>query len=112
MLPVLPIVLASSLHQDRRAPVALAAGLSLSLVVLGLGVTAIGPALGLDGDLVAQSDAVVMVGFGLVMLVPAFSESFATATAGLATRADLQIDQTGTSSLGGQFVSGALLSAV
>jgi cytochrome c biogenesis protein CcdA len=112
VLPVLPIVLASSLHQDRRAPVALAAGLSLSFVVLGLGVTAIGPALGLDSDLVARSAALVMVGFGLIMLVPAFSERFAAATAGLATRADLQIDQTGTSSLGGQFVSGALLGAV
>ena len=112
VLPVLPIVLASSLHQDRRAPVALAAGLSLSFVVLGLGVTAIGPALGVDSDIVTQVAALVMVAFGLVMLVPAFSRQFATATAGLAARADAQIDQTSASGLGGQFVSGALLGAV
>jgi cytochrome c biogenesis protein CcdA len=30
VLPVLPIVLASSLHRDRRAPLALAAGMSVS----------------------------------------------------------------------------------
>ena len=36
VLPVLPIVLASALQQDRRAPMALAAGMSLSFVVLGL----------------------------------------------------------------------------
>jgi cytochrome c-type biogenesis protein len=112
VLPVLPIVLASSLHQDRRAPIALAAGLSLSFVVLGLGITAIGPALGLDSDIVAQAAALVMVAFGLVMLVPAFSKRFALATTGLATRADAQIDQTAASGLGGQFVSGALLGAV
>ena len=45
VLPVLPIVLASSLHRDRRAPLALAAGMSVSFVALGLGVTAVGPAL-------------------------------------------------------------------
>jgi cytochrome c-type biogenesis protein len=112
VLPVLPIVLASSLHRDRRAPVALAAGLSLSFVALGLGVTAIGPALGLDSDLVARAAALVMVAFGLVMLVPAFSQRFAAVTAGLANRADAQIDQTTDAGLGGQFVSGALLGAV
>ncbi len=112
VLPVLPIVLASSLDQDRWAPITLAAGLSLSFVVLGLGVTAIGPTLGLDSDTVSQVAALVMVAFGLVMLVPAFSHRFAAATAGFAARADAQIDQTSTSSLGGQFVSGALLGAV
>ncbi len=112
VLPVLPIVLASNLHQDRRAPVALAAGLSLSFVLLGLGVTAIGPALGVDSDIVSQVAALVMVAFGLVMLVPAFSRQFATATAGLAARADAQMDQTSASGLSGQFVSGALLGAV
>lgn len=112
VLPVLPIVLASSLHHDRRAPLALSAGLSLAFVVLGVGVTAIGPALGLDSDLVSQAAALVMVAFGLVMLVPAFSQRFASATAGFAARADARIDQGDPSGLGGQFVSGALLGAV
>ncbi len=112
VLPVLPIVLASSLHRDRRAPLALAAGMSLSFVILGLGVTAIGPALGLTSDSVSQAAALVMVGFGLVMLVPAMSGRFATATAGLAARADAQIDTTAEAGLGGQLLSGALLGAV
>ena len=53
VLPVLPIVMASSLHRDRCAPVALAAGLSLSFVALGLGVSVLGPALGFNADSVA-----------------------------------------------------------
>ncbi|MDP5350250.1 MAG: hypothetical protein NWQ32_17955, partial [Paracoccaceae bacterium] len=69
VLPILPIVLASSLHRDKRAPLALAGGLSLSFVALGLGITSLGPALGLDADTVARTAALLMVFFGLVMLV-------------------------------------------
>ncbi|MGL5010604.1 MAG: cytochrome c biogenesis CcdA family protein [Paracoccaceae bacterium] len=112
VLPVLPIVLASSLHRDRRAPLALAAGMSLSFVALGLGITALGPALGLDTDSVTMGAALLMMLFGLVMLVPALSGRFSTATAGFAARADAQIDGTVDAGLGGQFLSGALLGAV
>jgi cytochrome c biogenesis protein CcdA len=112
VLPVLPIVLASSLHRDRRAPLALAAGMSLSFVALGLGVTALGPALGFDSDSVARAAALMMVGFGMVMLLPGLSGRFASATAGFAARADAQIDATSDAGLGGQFLSGALLGAV
>ena len=112
VLPVLPIVLASSLHRDRRAPLALAAGMSLSFVTLGLGVTALGPALGLDSDSVARAAALAMVGFGLVMLVPTLAARFSMVTAGLAARADAQIDTTSDGGLGGQLLSGALLGAV
>lgn len=112
VLPVLPIVLAASLHRDRRAPLALAAGMSVSFVALGLGITALGPAIGLDSDTVARMAALVMVGFGLVMLVPTLSGGFSTATAGFAARADARIDMASDAGLGGQFLSGALLGAV
>ena len=112
VLPVLPIVLASSLHRDRRAPLALAAGMSVSFVTLGLGVTALGPAIGLDADSVARVAALAMVGFGMVMLVPSLSGRFSTATAGLAGQADARIDATADTGLRGQVLSGALLGAV
>jgi len=112
VLPVLPIVLASSLHRDRRAPLALAAGMSVSFVALGLGVTALGPVLGLDVDTVTRTAALLMIAFGAVMLIPSLSTRFSTATAGLAARADAQIDRTADAGLSGQFASGALLGAV
>ncbi|MGC9419829.1 MAG: cytochrome c biogenesis CcdA family protein, partial [Rhodovulum sp.] len=77
VLPVLPIVLATSLQADRRAPLALAAGMSVSFVALGLGVATLGPALGITEDTVSRAAAVLMVGFGLVLLVPAFGARFA-----------------------------------
>lgn len=112
ILPVLPIVLASSLEADRRAPLALAAGMSLSFVVLGVGITAAGPALGLDPDGVARGAAVVMALFGLILLLPALGGRVELALAGLAARADARLGATAPAGLGGQAVGGALLGAV
>jgi len=112
VLPVLPIVLTTSLRADRRAPLALAAGMSVSFVALGLGLATLGPALGLTEETVSRAAAVMMIGFGLVMLVPAFDGGFATATAGLSARADAGMTATAEAGLGGQFLGGALLGAV
>jgi cytochrome c biogenesis protein CcdA len=117
VLPVLPIVLQSALQQDRRAPLALAAGMSLSFVALGLGLSALGPLLGLSPEGVAQGAGLVMAIFGLLMLMPRLAVGFEAATAGLAARADARIDAAtgrGSSSgwgLGGQAVAGLLLGA-
>jgi cytochrome c-type biogenesis protein len=111
VLPVLPIVLASSLNHDRRAPLALAAGMGLSFVALGVGVSALGPAVGLNADDVARAAALAMAAFGLILLVPALSARFSTATAGLAARADAGITTVSDRGLGGEFLGGMLLGA-
>ena len=112
VLPVLPIVLASSLNQDRRAPLALAAGMSVTFVVLGLGVAALGPALGLRPDTVNAAAALMMVVFGLVLIFPVLGDVFSRLTTRLAACADGQIDATKEQGLTGQFIAGALLGAV
>jgi cytochrome c-type biogenesis protein len=112
VLPILPIVLASALQSGRGGPAALAAGLSLSFVALGLVVSSIGPGLGLYPETVASAAALAMAGFGLVMLVPRFSEGFATATAGVAARADASVEAAGSAGLRGQFLGGMLMGAV
>ncbi len=112
VLPVLPIVLATALQANRFGPVALAAGMSLSFVVLGVGIAAFGRALSLTPETIAQAGAVMMVLFGLVLLLPQASAVFSTATAGMAARADSGLDDIDRGSLGGQFLAGALLGAV
>ena len=111
VLPVLPIVLASSLQADRRAPLALAAGMSLSFVTLGLGIAALGPALGINDETIARVAAVLMIGFGAIMLVPVLGGRFALATAGLSARADAGMNAA-PAGLGGQVLGGVLLGAV
>ncbi len=112
VLPVLPIVLAASLQADRRGPLALAAGMSLSFVVVGLFVIVLGASIGIDQRSMTTVGAWMMIVFGLVMLVPRLNEGFATATAGLAGSADARMQRMDGAGLGGQFLGGALLGAV
>ncbi len=112
VLPVLPIVLASALQAHRLGPVALAAGMAGGFVVLGLTVAAAGQALGLNDQTVAQAGAALMIGFGLVLLVPRLNAGFASATAGFAASADTGIARIDRSGLGGQALAGLLLGAV
>ena len=89
-----------------------AAGMSLSFVGLGMLVSTVGFALGITEETVSNAGAVLMIVFGAILLVPRFSAAFATATAGVATSADSQMDGLGPRGVSGQFVGGILLGAV
>lgn len=112
VLPVLPIVLVSALNANRYGPVALAAGMSVSFVVLGVLVTAFGASVGITQDRMAQAGAVLMVIFGIVLIVPMFARRFEAATAGIAAGADNRMNDVGSNGLRGQFLGGLLLGAV
>ena len=57
VLPVLPIVLATALQANRFGPVALAAGMSLAFVSLGVIVSAFGAALGIHAETISRTAA-------------------------------------------------------
>nr|WP_106161603.1 cytochrome c biogenesis CcdA family protein [Hasllibacter halocynthiae] len=109
VLPVLPVVLAASLQSARHGPAAMAAGMGASFILFGFVVAVFGRAIGLTPEGLTQIGAALMIGFGAVLLIPPLSAGFATATAGMAARADAAADGSG---LGGQFAGGALLGAV
>lgn len=110
VLPVLPIVLTASLGADARGPLALAAGMSLSFVILGLGIAAVGPAVGLYPEDVARVAALVMLVFGMALVSPALGRRFAAATAGIAVAANGCMPRG--RGIGRELVGGALLGAV
>ena len=112
MLPILPIVIATSLQASKHAPIVLAAGMSTSFVLLGLTVSAVGPALGLSDEIVSRSAALLMVAFGLFLLVPLLGKKFTVATTAISKIADAGITATVSQGLVGQFLGGALLGAV
>ena len=112
VLPILPIVLATSLQAGRAGPLVLAAGMSLSFVTLGLFVAALGRTFGITEETISNVAAVLMIGFGAVLLVPQLSARFATATAGVETQADSGMDRIDRDGLTGQFTAGVLLGAV
>ncbi len=112
VLPVLPIALASSLQKDQRGPLALALGMSVTFVIVGVSVSAVGPSLGVDDESVSRAGAALMIVFGSVLLIPQLHNRFSLATAGVAESADTTIsglDQTGLKS---QFLGGVLLGGV
>jgi cytochrome c-type biogenesis protein len=111
VLPVLPIILGSALREERLGPVAMAAGMSVAFVMLGVAIAAIGPAIGLDAERMAQIGAVAMIAFGLILTTPALNLRFATATAGLSGEAERQRGAMMSHGLAGHFVGGALLGA-
>ena len=112
VLPILPIVIATSVQASKHAPIALAAGMSTSFVLLGLTVSAVGPALGLTDEIVSRSAALLMVAFGLFLLVPLLGKKFTVATTAISKIADAGITATVSQGLVGQFLGGALLGAV
>ncbi|MCP4089735.1 MAG: cytochrome c biogenesis protein CcdA [Gammaproteobacteria bacterium] len=112
VLPVLPIALASALQNDRKGPMWLALGMSVTFVILGVGVSAIGSSFGIDEEDISRASAVLMMLFGLILLVPVLNNRFSLATAGLSSNADMTIGKMDQKSVKNQLLGGALLGAV
>src|SRR5258708_19420415 len=79
VLPLVPIVVGAAMGEHRYGPVALAAGLSLSFVAIGLFVATFGFAAGLDQDLFRSVAAVILIVVGGVLLIPRLQPPFAAA---------------------------------
>lgn len=111
VLPVLPIVLGSAVQSNRYGPLMLAAGMSVSFVMLGMFLAVFGLAVGVNYILMSQIGATMMIGFGFIILVPKFTLKFEMATAGIASQANQKIGEIESVSLRNQFLGGVLLGA-
>jgi cytochrome c biogenesis protein CcdA len=112
VFPLLPLVLGGALQGHRFAPVALGLGMAGSFAAIGMLVGAAGPALGLDGDLVRLAGAWLLIGFALVMLIPAWSERFTTWMLPIASSANAASSRLSGGSLGSALLLGAVLGLV
>lgn len=70
VFPLLPLVLGGALQSNRWAPAIMGVGMVTMCATLGLKVGLAGDALGIDSDLIRVVGAWLLIGFGLVMLVP------------------------------------------
>jgi len=85
VLPILPIVLGAAASERKWGPVALAIGLSISFIAIGLFVATVGFAVGVDADVFRYVAAVLMVGIGLVLMLPGVQAQLAVASGPIAT---------------------------
>jgi cytochrome c-type biogenesis protein len=112
VLPLVPIVLGAAASEQKWGPAALAAGLSVSFVAIGLFVATIGFSVGLDGDVFRYVAAVFMIAIGVVLMVPRLQAGLALAGGPVANWADRRRSSLNSSGLGRQFGVGVLLGAV
>lgn len=112
VLLLLPIVLATAISKHRFGIVALAGGLALSFVTIGLFIATIGFAAGIDERLFRTVSAVSMIAIGAVLLVPRFQTQFALAAGPVGNWAEHRFGGFATDGMRGQFLVGLLLGAV
>jgi cytochrome c biogenesis protein CcdA len=112
VLPLLPIVFGAAASEHRAGPLALASGVVLSFVSIGLFVGVIGYAIGLDNDVFRNAGALLMMLVGGVLFAPALQVRLATAGGPISDWADRRISSIQTRGLAMQFGVGFLLGAV
>ncbi len=111
-MPLLPLVLGAAASEHRFGPAALAAGLSISFVAIGLFVATVGFEIGLDGDVFRRAAAVMLLLIGLVLVVPVAQVRLAAAAGPVSNWTEQRFGGFSTTGLGGQFGVGLLLGAV
>lgn len=112
VFPLLPLVLGGAVQASRLAPLAMGLGMAASFAGIGLLLGALGPALGIDGDSVRTAGAVLLIGFALVMLVPALNARFTQFVMPIASSAQAASSRLDGGSLGGALLLGGLLGLV
>jgi cytochrome c-type biogenesis protein len=112
VLPLLPIVLGTALSEHRAGPLALAGGLALSFVAIGLVVATVGFTIGLDAGVFRMAAGVLLIGIGIVLLMPPLQARFALAAGPVGNWTEQRFGGFSSAGLGGQFAVGVLLGAV
>ncbi len=112
VLPLVPIVLGAAASEHKFGSAALAGGVTASFVAIGLFVATIGFSLGLDGDRFRTASAILMMGVGVVLALPALQTRLALAGGPVSGWAEARISGVASRGLALQFGIGLLLGAV
>src|ERR1700722_18582329 len=109
VLPLLPVLIASAVNAHRWGVIALAIGLALSFMIVGIFLATVGASLGLDPDTFRTIGAVILALFGLILLVPNRQELFAQATSLFSNSGTQLLARMTVGGLPGQLCVGLLL---
>ncbi len=112
VLPIVPIVLGAAASEHRFGPAALAGGLAVSFVAIGIFVATIGYSVGLDAGVFRSAAALLMIALGAILLVPRLQARLALAGAPLANMSDRYGGGARPGGLPGQILVRLLLGAV
>lgn len=112
VLPLVPILVGTAASAHRRGPLALAAGLTLSFAAIGVLLASAGASLGLDPTVFRDAAALMLLGFGVLLLSTSLQERFAVVASGASSAGQGILARVTLDGLFGQFVLGLLLGLV
>ena len=112
VLPLIPILVASAMGQNRYGPVALTAGLAISFASFGFVIVAFGFQLGIEEQTVRYFAGALLMVAGVLLLVPSAQAAFSAAASPLTNRANQALSRIDGSGLRGQLLIGLLLGLV
>ena len=112
VLPLVPIVVGTAVAAHPLGAIALAAGLALSFTSVGLFAATVGFSIGLDAEWFRSVAAVLLVGFGVILLSAKLQQRFAGATSSLSTFGDGLLSRMKIDGLTGQLVIGLVLGLI
>jgi cytochrome c-type biogenesis protein len=112
VLPILPIVFGSATNSHRYGAIALAMGLATGFTALGLFLATAGISLGLDAEKFRAVSALLLIGFGCLLLIPVAQARLQMLLAPLGNLASQATQGYKSNGLTGQFGLGLLLGAV
>lgn len=112
ILPLLPVILGTAVSEHRLGPAALASGLAISFVGIGLFIATIGFGIGLDAGHFRLIAALLLITVGVILLVPQLQTQLVAAAAPVTGWTESRFGGISTGGIKGQFALGLLLGAV
>lgn len=109
VLPLLPLIAAGAVARHPLGPLAMALGMGASFTLAGMLVFWLTRAVGLQQEDISYFTGWLMIGFGLILMVPQASAQFSRMAGALAGGSSQMIVGVEGKGLGGEAAAGALL---
>ena len=112
VLPLIPIIIGSSVVEHKLGPFVLATGMALSFAIIGTMLASVGVSIGLNQNSFRFAAAVIMFFIGVVLISKNLQERFAIASSGISEIGSRLLAKVSIVGLKGQFVIGLLLGLI
>lgn len=112
ILPLLPIIIGSSVAEHKLGPFAVAAGMAISFALIGTMLASVGASIGLNQNSFRFVAALVMLLIGVMLISKNLQERLAVASSGLSRTGHTFLAKVSIGGLKGQFVIGCLLGLI
>lgn len=112
VLPLLPIIIGSSVAEHKAGPFIVATGMALSFAIIGTLLASVGVKIGLNQNSFRYIAALIMLLIGILLVSKNLQERFAVASSGISGAGNNLLTKVSITGLKGQFIIGLLLGLI